>query len=113
LMDAYGDFNSEIAGNQDVAELMVNFQQEPESLCERDVVQLRHLAYRYGNIVIGAETAYSQGQITKEQFQLYLEDVSVMTELYPGLRAKLIENYSHYPKFREMDIWKRIITEPN
>jgi hypothetical protein len=113
LMDAYGEFNSQITGNQDVAELMVTFQQEPESLSEREAVQLRHLAFRYGNIVIGAELAYSQGQITKEQFQLYQEDVSVMTELYPGLRAKLIENYNVYPAFREMDIWKRIIAEHN
>ncbi len=113
LLDAYGDFNTQIACNPDVADLMVTYQKEPESVSEREAVQLRHLAYRYGNLIIGAELAYSQGQITKEQFQLYQEDVSVMTELYPGLRAKLIENYSLYPRFREMDIWKRIIAQDN
>ena len=110
LMEAYGDFNSQILGNPDVADLMVKLQQVPESLSEREVVQARHMAYRYGNIVLSAELAYSQGQITEEQFRMYQDYVSVMLQLYPGLGANLIENYGRYPDIQKMNIWKRINT---
>jgi len=111
LLDAYGDFNSQIACDPDVADLMVTLQQAPESLSEREVVQSRHMAYRYGNIILSAELAHSQGQITDEQFRMYQDDVSVVLQFYPGLRANLMEIYGLYPDIREMDIWKRINTQ--
>jgi hypothetical protein len=105
LMEAYADFNTSIFTNPDVAALMAKLESNEKAETVAEAVRIRHIAYRYGDIIFAAETAYREGQITNAQFEAYRTDVTVFLDTYPGMKAKLIEAYERFPTIKEMRIW--------
>ena len=105
LMDAYADFNTAIFSNLEVAQIMAKLEAGSEPSDAAQAIQMRHIAYRYGDIIFAAQTAYNEGQITDQQFRSYETDAAVYLNAYPGLKAILIEIYAQYPTVTEMPIW--------
>jgi len=108
IMESCESFNDVVISNRETAELLAKTEGAAGDLSPTDIVQIRHLGYRFMNIYFSAEVSYSHGQISKEEYDSYRNDCQVIFETYPGLLRPVGEIWKRYPIFQGSEIFAPI-----
>ena len=74
----------------------------------QDSVLLRHFMYKWFNVWLAAQMAFSNGQLSEAEFEIYKDDFENIRDLYPGLMPYLIEELRRYPAAKNFAIFAPI-----
>lgn len=97
LNHSYAALNDLIVGSPHAISALKSVENPERAGAGADGVLLRHLMYKWFNLWLSAQMAYSNGQLSETEFEIYKDDFKNIQNLYPGLMPYLIEELRRYP----------------
>ena len=110
IQAAWSAFNEQVLTHPELAGLLDQLENPTREFSSIERVQLRHLAYRFANVWLSAQVAYSHGQLSRPEFDFFKQDVVVMFRTYPGLMPFMQQLSDLYPQSRTMEIFEAFHT---
>jgi len=108
LNHSYAALNDLIVASPHAISALKSVENPERASADADGVLLRHLMYKWFNLWLAAEMAFSNGQLSEAEFEIYKDDFKNIKELYPGLMPYLIEELKRYPAARDSAIFAPI-----
>ena len=108
LQVAFEGINDLVLSNPHLSDLLKSIEGRTSRQDRPDSVLLRHLTYRWTNVWISAEVAFTHGQLSREDFELYKQDFKNILSLYPAVIDVLIEELAVYPVMHKYEIFAPI-----
>ena len=108
LQVAYEGINDLIVTNPRVNEVLKSIENPARGQDRPDSVLLRHLTYRWFNVWQSAQVAFYHGQLSREEFDLYVQDFNNISNLYPTVIDVLVEELADYPGVQTYEIFEPI-----
>lgn len=108
LNQSYAAINDLVVGSPHVIAALKSIENpERGSEGERGVL-LRHLMYKWFNVWVAAQMAFSNGQLSEAEFEIYKDDFTNIQDLYPELMLYLIDELRRYPAAKDFAIFAPI-----
>lgn len=102
-------FNELGYSDTEFAKLLLELSNEDNEYSEVQALQARLLAHRFVNIWSVQETAYQNGLITDEQFELTKTDVLTVMNAFPGLASHWKAVFEVQPRLRDSDVLQPLV----
>ena len=109
VMSAYSQLNETIIANGDVAELLARAKAASVEFAPGETVRLELLCNRFLNIWLTAETAFSNGQIDDQTFQIVLDDIRNTVTHFPGLIPLFKDVMKRFPASASTHLSKELL----
>ena len=104
-MGSYAEFNNIVMGSTETAGLLAKLEYPgSQEITDSEKVQIRHLVYRLMNAWYIMQTSYASNQLSSADFEMYKDDIRVLTETYPGLLPVATEILSQYKGMLDLEI---------
>ena len=112
LQQKYADFYTLVATNQDIKSLVTRLR-DPDYVVqsEEEEEQIESFALLLLGIWQTSAIAYEQGQIDKNMYGVYCDDVEVKLTKWPGLRPHAIAILMKYPDASSHEIFSTLYQE--
>lgn len=108
LNQSYAALNDLIVGSPHAISALKSVENPKRGSPDEDGVLLRHLMYKWFNLWVGAQMAFSNGQLSEAEFEIYKDDFRNIQDLYPGLMPYLVEELRRYPAAKSYAIFAPI-----
>ena len=107
LQQQYLDFYSVILENDDFARLirrLADPDYKPED--EGDIQKLDTFGTLVASIWFGVEVSYSQGQLDRDLYDIYREDVLARLDQWPAMKPFFRMAVERYPRLKDREIFR-------
>ena len=108
LNQSYAALNDLIVGSPHAISALKSIENPERGSADEDSVLLRHLMYKWFNLWVAAQMAFSNGQLSEAEFEIYKDDFRNIQNLYPGLMPYLIDELRRYPAAKNYAIFAPI-----
>ena len=88
----YAALNDLIVGSPHAISALKSVENPKRGSPDEGGVLLRHLMYKWFNLWVAAQMAFSNGQLSEAEFEIYKDDFRNIQDLYPGLTEELQHN---------------------
>ena len=112
LQQKYADFYTLVAANQDINNLVTRLR-DPDYVArsEEEQEQIESFTLLLLGIWQTSAIAYEQGQIDKNMYGVYCDDVEVKLSKWPGLRPHAVAILMKYPDAASHEIFSGLYEE--
>lgn len=98
LQEKYIDFYNVVLASDDFSDLLAKLtDRDYKAASESENQKLETFAMLLYSIWFSAQTSFDQGQINRETYQAYCEDVVARLGQWPALKPYLIQTSQRYP----------------
>ena len=110
LQQKYSDVYTLIATNAEIRGLVTKLRNSNYIIeSEEEEEQLESFCLLLLGLWLSTGVANSQGQIEKNQYQVYCQDVEVKLSKWPGMRSQIETTLRKYPTTDAFEIFKPIL----
>ena len=110
LQQKYSDLYTLIATNSEIMGLVTRLRNSNYVIeSEEEEEQLESFCLLLLGLWLSTGVAHSQGQIEKNQYQIYCQDVEVKLSKWPGMRTQIETTLRKYPTTDAFEIFKPIL----
>ena len=109
VRDAYGSSNETVYSNPEFAALLAKARDSEAKFSDAEQEMLEYWLARMLNIWISSEKAYNNEMISKETFDLAMDDMKWTIDTYPSLRPSLQTWSDDYPTSAKTELGREMM----
>ena len=110
IRNAFGSINESVYSNPTVAELFAKVSNPDAQLTPAEDVQVLNIVLRFLNSWLAIETAYINGMVPRETYDLIEDNIRIVLDLYPGTLATWRQAVKGFPALSEKEVFRNVRT---